>query len=203
MRPMFRRMHIRGGGMRLLVLLLAAGAVAAVIAWLSGEGEVQPEQPTPAAFTQAPDTTPFEPARPSTTSSGATTLLLVDRSRLEPATVLNIVDGDTIDVSIAGREERVRFYGVDTTERGEDCFREAADRVEELAGGRVLLLPDARERDSFGRLLRYVFTNQVESIDARLIAEGLGRAWREDGAYREELIALEGLARAASVGCLW
>jgi len=67
----------------------------------------------------------------------------------------------------------------------------------------VLLLPDARERDRFDRLLRYVFDTDGASIDAQMIAEGLAHAWTEDGAYRDQLIALEADARASGVGCLW
>ena len=129
--------------------------------------------------------------------------LNLDPARLERAEVVDIIDGDTIDVRLDGREERVRYYGVDTTERGEDCFSGASDRNEELAGDTVLLLPDARERDSFGRLLRYVFDAQGRSIDAQLIAEGLGHAWRDDGAYRDQLVALEAQAETARIGCLW
>jgi micrococcal nuclease len=154
-----------------------------------------------------------EPTPSSATVTGPTVLerqatqpafdLGVDRSRLVAAEVLDVIDGDTIDVRIAGREERVRYYGVDTTERGEDCYREATERNETLAGDTVLLLPDARDRDRYGRLLRYVFTEDGRSIEATLIAEGLGYAWRDDGAYRDELIELESAAEARGAGCLW
>jgi endonuclease YncB( thermonuclease family) len=98
----------------------------------------------------------------------------------------------------------VRYYGVDTPERGDDCYGEAKDRNEALAANTVLLLlPDERNRDRGGRLLRYVFDEQGESIDATLIAEGLARAWPDDGAYRDTLVALEHQVVAASVGCLW
>ncbi len=126
-----------------------------------------------------------------------------DETRLVEAEVLDVIDGDTIDVWVGGREERVRYYGVNTPERGDRCYDEAAARNEELAGERVLLLPDARDRDRYDRLLRYVFTESGESIDARLIAEGFALAWREDGAYRDALVALEGEARVQEVGCLW
>ncbi|MGB2695525.1 MAG: thermonuclease family protein, partial [Dehalococcoidia bacterium] len=111
--------------------------------------------------------------------------------------------GDTIDVRVGGREERVRYYGVDTPELGDRCFADATARNEALVGERVLLLSDARERDPFDRLLRYVFTTSRESIDARLIAEGLALAWREDGTYRDQLAALESEARQQGAGCLW
>ncbi len=117
--------------------------------------------------------------------------------------MVDVIDGDTIEVRIDGRTHRVRYYGIDTRERGEPCFEEATERNEALAGDTVLLLPDAREGDPYDRLLRYVFDEERRSIDARLIAEGLAEAWRADGAYRDELVALEEEAQAANVGCLW
>jgi endonuclease YncB( thermonuclease family) len=97
----------------------------------------------------------------------------------------------------------VRFYGIDTRERGEACFDEATRRTRELSGDEVLLVPDERNRDRNGRLLRYVYSPDGLSIDAALVAEGLAYAWRDDGALREELVELEDRAREAEVGCLW
>ena len=53
------------------------------------------------------------------------------------AKVLNVVDGDTIDVSIdLGLQiyslQRIRLYGIDTPERGQPGFLEAADRLKQL-----------------------------------------------------------------------
>ena len=132
-----------------------------------------------------------------------TALDLPPTAALATAAVLDVVDGDTIDVELDGRRVRVRYFGVDTPERGEGCYREAVTRNEELLGETVLLLPDDRERDSFGRLLRYVFTAERISIDATLVAEGFGRAWREDGAFRDQIVALEETAEGEGRGCLW
>jgi endonuclease YncB( thermonuclease family) len=122
---------------------------------------------------------------------------------LEEWRVEGVVDGDTIDVVSGNRRMRVRYFGVDTPERGDVCFREAVDRNEALIDEEVLLLPDARDRDSGGRALRYVFLESGLSVDATLVAEGFGRAWREDGQYRDEIIALEREAEQAGRGCLW
>lgn len=127
----------------------------------------------------------------------------LDPAALTPAAVTDVIDGDTIDVRIDGTEERVRYYGIDAPERDEDCYEEASARNWHLVGSRVLLLPDARERDPGGRLLRYVFTPEGQSIDAQLIAEGLARAWRKEGAYSERFLELESQAREGRVGCLW
>ncbi len=122
---------------------------------------------------------------------------------LESARVEEVIDGDTLDVTLDGKRARVRYFGVDTPERGSRCFREAEDRNESLVGGRVFLLKDAREEDRFGRYLRYVFLADGVSVDATLVAEGFGRAWRDDGRYRDEIVAIEAQAQAAGRGCLW
>jgi len=120
-----------------------------------------------------------------------------------PVEVTRIIDGDTLDVRAADTTIRVRLYGVDTTERGEACYREATERLTALAGNRVLLLPDERQTDRYGRELRYVFTAEGHSIDAALVREGLAKAWREDGSRKTALIALEDAARTSKTGCLW
>lgn len=170
------------------VVLLAIAALLNALARDGGDEANDAPVATPTLTVALPDLQPNE-------------------SALMRAEVAGVIDGDTIDVRVDGRDERVRYYGVDTPERGDPCYREATERNEALAGRTVLLLPDpsleGRDRDRGGRLLRYVFDERVRSIDARLIAEGLAVAWTEDGAYRDDLVALEGAARAAKAGCLW
>ena len=122
---------------------------------------------------------------------------------LTQARVLRVIDGDTIDVLLNGEVERVRFYGVDTPERNQPCYDEATQRNRELAGKEVFLMADARERDQHGRLLRYAFTSDGVLVDAFLVAEGYGIAWRDDGAYRDALVELEAETRQLDIGCLW
>jgi len=58
------------------------------------------------------------------------TVFCTDPATLQPAPLLRVVDGDTIHVEIDGRDETVRFYGIDTPERGDPCFAEATARTE-------------------------------------------------------------------------
>jgi micrococcal nuclease len=127
----------------------------------------------------------------------------VELSSLQNVHVEEVIDGDTIDVAIDGRKVRIRYYGIDTPERGDHCYREATDRNATLVGSRVLLLKDARDTDPFDRSLRYVFRPDGVSVDATLVAEGFAHAWRDDGSYRNQIIALEQQAQAADRGCLW
>lgn len=118
--------------------------------------------------------------------------------------VVEIIDGDTLVVDSAdGEHLTVRLFGVNTPEIGDACYSDATARLAALAGDTVLLLPDVRLQDVGGRELRYVFTEDGASIDAALLNEGLAVAWRRDGAFRDELIALEEAASAAETGCLW
>lgn len=126
-----------------------------------------------------------------------------DPASLTGATLIEVIDGDTIDVKLDHTVESVRYHGVDTPERGERCHEEATARNRDLLGSEALLLPGARQRDRHGRLLRYVFTLDGRSVDGQLIAEGLALAWPGHGVFRERFIELEDAARQAGVGCLW
>lgn len=146
------------------------------------------DSPTPLLQTPTPTPPPFIHPNPQS---------------LEQATVENVIDGDTMDVLIGGERQRVRYYGIDAPEEGEECYEEATERNRELVGTTVRLEPDARNEDKYGRLLRYVFTNDGTSVDAALVSEGLAKAWREDGRYLARLTTLEIYAHEHGIGCLW
>ena len=133
----------------------------------------------------------------------AETVYCADPATMEPARVVRIVDGDTLHVELDGRDETIRLYGVDTPERGEPCFAEATEALRGFGGAEVRLRRDARDRDRYGRLLRYVYAPDGRSVDAKLVAAGVAHAWTSDGALKRPLIELEDSARVAHIGCLW
>jgi endonuclease YncB( thermonuclease family) len=110
-----------------------------------------------------------------------------------------VVNGDTFD-SPAGR---VRLFGVDTPERGDKCFAESTNQLEELASEEVRVESGPRAEDSYGRLLYYAYTEDGQSIDETLVREGLALAWDRDGQHRGLLVAAEKAARQDGTGCLW
>lgn len=87
------------------------------------------------------------------------------------AVVTAIVDGDTIDVDVGGREERVRLIGIDTPEVAHpafgdrppneaECFGDEAHQYTGellVVGSGVRLERDVVARDDYGRLLAYVY----------------------------------------------
>ena len=98
--------------------------------------------------------------------------------------VVQVIDGDTIKVQMAGGIETVRFIGVDTPEiahvsGGEnECFGpEAAQYAENLLNHRRVYLlrdPSTSDRGKYQRLLRYVFLEDGTLVNAKLIEEGYG-----------------------------
>lgn len=79
--------------------------------------------------------------------------------------VEKVVDGDTIEVTHAGRKEKVRLLGIDTPETKDprkpvQCFgREASAHTAELLppGTEVRLVHDVERRDRYDRVLAYVY----------------------------------------------
>lgn len=100
------------------------------------------------------------------------------------ATVVRIVDGDTLVADTGGVEERVRLIGIDTPEsvdasRPVMCFGDEASRAlaDLLPGGTpVLLVRDTEPRDRYGRLLAYVY----RAADGRFVNLDLVRAGYAD-----------------------
>ncbi len=149
--------------------------------------------------------------RPSTTPSPP-----VERSPgndLTEAIVLEVVDGDTLEVRVDGTVARVRLIGVDTPEVQEpaSCFAyEATEYVRSLvaaAGGKVWLEKDVSETDRFGRLLRYVWLD-IQSrrllLNEDLAVGGYARAvaFPPDVKHQDRLFSAEHAARIEERG-LW
>ena len=93
--------------------------------------------------------------------------------------VLRVVDGDTIEVDLNGREEDVRYIGIDTPEsvapdQPVECYgHRASDFNASLVDGKtVRLVFDAELRDKYGRLLAYVYVGDV-FVNAELVERGL------------------------------
>src|SRR5512134_77352 len=93
----------------------------------------------PAAVTPARPSSPCVPPY-STGAATMTTVFCADPSVMELAHVMRIIDGDTLEVAVGGREETIRIFGIDTPERGEPCFSEASDALRTLASSDVRLL---------------------------------------------------------------
>ena len=96
------------------------------------------------------------------------------------AVVAAVIDGDTIDVHIAGRTERVRLTGIDTPETHKpgspvECFGpEATAFTRSLLppGTPVTIERDIVGRDDYGRILGYVSRSDGLFVNHEIIRRG-------------------------------
>jgi endonuclease YncB( thermonuclease family) len=94
----------------------------------------------------------------------------------EPAHVVFVIDGDTIDVESQGETFRVRYIGVDTPERDEPFYEQATEANRNLVDGEeIILVQDVSETDQYGRLLRYAYLQDGTFVNAELISSGYDR----------------------------
>src|SRR5690606_7819614 len=105
----------------------------------------------------------------------------------EQAIVTRVIDGDTIDVRLNGRTERVRYIGVNTPERDEVCYEAAtAANAALVSGQQVTLVRDVSETDSYGRLLRYVYVGDV-FVHGEMVAVGFAEARAFPSVTRQQM----------------
>ena len=102
-------------------------------------------------------------------------------------TVTYVVDGDTVHVAVAGRDERVRLIGIDTPEVGQCDSARATALARRLAQGRpVTLVGDATQatRDRYGRLLAYVVLPGGRDLGYQELARGYARVYVYDRPFQ-------------------
>lgn len=128
-------------------------------------------------------------------------------------TVIKVVDGDTLDVSINGKTERVRLIGVDTPETVDprtpvQCFGvEASNKAKEtLLNKKVSLEADSSQgdKDTYNRLLRYVFLEDGTLFNQAMIEQGFAYeyTYRTPYKYQAAFQQAEKTAREKKRG-LW
>jgi micrococcal nuclease len=127
--------------------------------------------------------------------------------------VSKITDGDTIHIITEGQDETVRLIGINTPEtvdprRTVECFgKEASTRMKEIAAGKIVRLEydDSQAlRDTYGRLLAYVYLEDGQMINRKMVAEGYAYEYTylTPYKYQKEFRQLQSLAQSAKRG-LW
>jgi micrococcal nuclease len=128
--------------------------------------------------------------------------------------VVWVVDGDTIHVRVGPRLEKVRYIGINAPEIPQETrwWREggaqahAANKQLVVRQAAALEL-DVERRDSYGRLLAYVWVPRAEGkvmANAAMIQQGFAQVMTipPNVKYRELLLTLQREAREAQRG-LW
>ncbi len=131
---------------------------------------------------------------------------------IEPAQVVRVIDGDTIELSTG---QKVRYIGIDTPEtvhpqKAVQCFGKAASAENKrlVENKTVYLIKDVSETDRYGRLLRYVYLSPEASesgmVNAQLVRGGFAKSssYPPDVSQQKVFQKLESEAQQAARG-LW
>lgn len=127
--------------------------------------------------------------------------------------VTKVTDGDTIHIDLNGMDEKVRLIGINTPETVDprkpvECFgKEASSRMKELADGKLVRLEydnSQQLRDAYGRLLAYVYLEDGEMLNRKMIADGYAYeyTYMMPYKYQREFRDLQNIARVSKRG-LW
>ena len=129
------------------------------------------------------------------------------------ATMISVVDGDTIDVAIGGHRERVRLIGIDTPETKKpntpiQCYGPEATKFTKslLPKDTPLHLErDVVARDDFGRMLAYVYiAGDDKFVNMAIIRQGYARPLtiEPNDAHADEFVDAARTAQREHIG-LW
>lgn len=115
------------------------------------------------------------------------------------ATVVKVVDGDTITVSFNGNSETIRIIGINTPETVDprktvECFgKEASAKTKEYMSNSSNTVwleadPTQGDRDKYQRLLRYIFiNNDTTDYGKTMIATGYAYEYTYNTPYKYQL----------------
>jgi len=129
----------------------------------------------------------------------------------EQATVVSVVDGDTIWVVLNGEREKVRYIGIDAPEtqhpvKGvQEYGHEAKAANRKLVEGETVRLEfDVGRRDKYGRLLAYLYLEDGTFVNAWLVEQGYAQVMTvpPNVKYQDLFLKLQREARDANRG-LW
>jgi len=115
--------------------------------------------------------------------------------------VTHVIDGDTVEIEGG---YRVRYIGIDTPEKGEPYYWEASEANRNLVEGKkVRLEKDVENKDKYGRLLRYVWVDNM-MVNAELVRLGYAYSYSypPNIKYQTYFLQLEEEAREHKRG-LW
>lgn len=127
--------------------------------------------------------------------------------------VTKVIDGDTIEVMIDGKNEKLRLIGVDTPEtvdpqKSVECFgKESSSKANEmLLNKKVKLVGDETqgEKDKYGRLLRYIYREDGVFYNKWIIENGYAHeyTYNKPYKYQTDFKQAEKTARENQLG-LW
>ena len=143
---------------------------------------------------------------------------------IQSAQIVEVVDGDTVDITSKGEEDTVRILGIDTpevysqntpseffienTSENRRCLREMGEKASNFAKGKlanqsVKVVQDSKsdKRGAYGRLLAYIEYNNTD-LGEELLERGYARVYNSSFSRIEEYRELETESREKGKG-IW
>jgi len=116
--------------------------------------------------------------------------------------VVSVTDGDTIKVLHNGKEEKIRLYGIDTPEKGQDFGQKARDLTSALVAGRNVEV-ELKDVDRYGRVVGLVKVDG-QNLNELIIQNGYAWVYQQYCKERfcSDWIKSEGIARQQKKG-MW
>jgi len=203
------------------ILLISGSTTPTQVADNVGSTQTQSQNNVAPSPIDTATTTPKAPA-PNVTQAKTVTAVV---TKTQPTTaqpsssqytyysVKEVVDGDTIKISMNGKVETLRLIGMDTPETVDprkpvQCFgKEASNKAKELLSGkrvRIEMDPTQGERDKYNRLLAYVYRDDGLFYNKSMIEQGYAHEYTYNAPYKyqAEFKTAQKTAQIAQLG-LW
>lgn len=114
--------------------------------------------------------------------------------------VVKIIDGDTYDIQIDGKQTRIRMYGIDAPEKGMDFYKVSKNYLGALCKGNQIKIQRI-DKDRYGRIIAKSYLPDGKELGAEMIKAGL--AWHfKRYSKDEDLSSLELSSRTHKYG-IW
>lgn len=124
--------------------------------------------------------------------------------------VVSVTDGDTFQINYNGTKTKVRLIGVDTPEsvhpdskKNNEYGKQASNYTKSLLEGKTVKLEfDVLPTDKYGRLLAYVYLENGEMLNEKLLKEGYAQVatYPPNVKYVENFKSIQKEARENKVG---
>jgi micrococcal nuclease len=197
----------------LIAIVIAASACGTTAALSTPADSVLAPSPVATTATSGPIGTTGAVATPGQATATSVSAF-APTGQMTEASVVRVVDGDTIVVAYGGKQFKVRYIGMNTPETVDPSRPiqwmgpEASAANKALVIGKTVVLEkDVSETDRYGRLLRYVWLTDGAAwtlVNLALIQQGFASVstYPPDVKYVDVYVSAEREAQAGAIG-LW
>jgi len=146
---------------------------------------------------------------PTDNGSNVSLIPLGQHEFVGPLDVVKVIDGDTIMVTLDGKETKIRLIGVDTPETVKSGTtiqwygKEASDFTKKtLEGNKIILEFDKGRTDIYNRTLAYVYLDNGDMLNVILLNRGYGKTefYSPNTKYKKVFLDIESKAKLAKLG---